>query len=157
MTLFEAKAPDPRDEEKIRRRNRAIIVVVIALMFAAGAAYWFRFWPEQRVVDKFFMQIELKQYEDAYAIWQADPNWKQHTERYALYPFGQFQLDWGPSGDYGVITSHKVEGALAPASKNGLVSGVVVVVTVNNRVQPACLWVEKKTKVISYSPRDCAK
>ena len=157
MTIFEAQPPDPRDEEKMRRRRRALVASVIALLLMGGAAYWFRYWPEQQVVDKFFKQIEAKNYENAYAIWQADPDWKQHTERYKLYPFGQFQLDWGPTGDYGEIKSHKVEGALPPRSKTGPVSGVVVVITVNDRVQPACLWVEKKTKVISYSPIECAK
>ena len=156
MTLFEAQTPDPRDEEKAKRRNRIIILIAVLLLIAVGTGYWFRYWPQERVVNNFFNLIEQKNYDAAYALWQADPNWKQHVDRYALYPFGQFQLDWGPTGDYGEITSHKVEGSLAPKS-NGPVSGVVVVITVNNRVQPACLWVEKKTKVISFSPRECAK
>ena len=155
MTLFEAQEPDPRDEAKIKRRTRAIIVLVVVVIVGLGTAYHFRHWREERAVDEFFNQVELKHYEDAYALWQADPQWKEHTDRYKQYPFGQFQLDWGPSGDYGPITSHKVEGSIEPKNKNGPVSGVVVKVTVNNRVQPACLWVEKKTRVISFSPREC--
>ncbi len=157
MTLFEAKPPDPRDEERTKRRYRTIIVIVVILLIGAGTAYRFRYWPEERIVSQFFNLVEQNNFDDAYSLWQADPAWKQHADRYKQYPFGQFQLDWGPSGDYGQITSHKVEGSLAPKNKNGPVSGVVVVVTVNNRVQPACLWVEKKTKAISFSPRDCAK
>ena len=30
-----------------------------------------------------------------------------------------------------------------------------VAVRVNDRAKPACLWVEKSTKAISFSPRDC--
>jgi hypothetical protein len=155
MTLFEAKEPDPRDAAKAKRRNRAIILLLVVVVIVAGTVYWFRHWKEERVVNQFFSLIEQNNFEGAYALWQADPQWKEHTDRYKQYPFGQFQLDWGPSGDYGTITSHKVDGSVEPKNKNGPVSGVVVKVTVNNRVQPACLWVEKKTKVISFSPREC--
>jgi hypothetical protein len=157
MTLFEAKAPDPRDEAKIRKHRRTAVIAAVALLALGAIAFHFRYWSEEKVADKFFNLIEQKNYEGAYALWQSDPDWKQHTDRYSQYPFGQFQLDWGPSGDYGEIKSHKISDALAPRNKNGPVSGVVVVFNVNDRVQPGCLWVEKKTKALSFSPVDCPK
>jgi hypothetical protein len=157
MTLFEAKPPDPRDEAKIRKRWRTAILAAVLLIVVAGILFHFRYWSEEQVVNKFFTLIEQKNYEAAYALWQADPDWKQHTSQYSQYPFGQFQLDWGPSGDYGEIKSHRVTDALSPRNKNGPVSGVVVVFHVNDRVEPGCLWVEKKTKALSFSPLDCPK
>ena len=75
-------------------------------------------------------------YERAYAIWNADPNWKQHPQKYSGYNFGTFELDWGPTGEYGEIRSHHIRTAMTP--KNA--SGVVVVVMINDRKEPLALW-----------------
>lgn len=155
MTIFEAQPEDPAAEARAKRRKRIAIVAVVVLLVLAVAGYWNRYWPEEHVVDKFFNAIEKKDYETAYSIWRADPQWQQHTDQYKQYPFGQFQLDWGPTGDYGYITKHDVRGAIAPQSNNSETTGVIVAVRVNDRAKPACLWVEKSTKAISFSPREC--
>ena len=155
MTIFEAKELDPRAEARARRLRNGLISFVIAVLLAAALLWWFRYWPEEHVVDKFFAAIEKKDLETAFALWNADPQWRAHTERYKDYPYGRFELDWGPSGDYGMISSHSVKGAVAPKAKVSEVSGVVVVVQVNGRAEPACLWVEKKTKTITFSPYPC--
>lgn len=156
MTLFEAKPVDPRAEHRARVLKRAIWTLIV-LALVAGALLWhFRYWPEEHVVDKFYTALEQKRYEDAFAIWNADPDWQKHTDRYKDYPFGQFQLDWGPTGDYGEIKQHDVKGADSPRSKIDVVSGVVVITEVNHRKEPNCLWVEKKSRQISYSHFNCA-
>jgi hypothetical protein len=48
-----------------------------------------------------------------------------------------------------------VDGSVVPRSRHTDASGVIVKVTINDRAEPACLWVEKKTKVISFSPIAC--
>jgi len=154
MSLFEAQ---PVDERKERRKSILKISVIVILLVVAVLAYLLRYWPEEHAVNRFFTAIEKKDYDHAYALWTADPQWKQHADRYANYSFGQFELDWGPAGEYGVITSHKVNGAVSPPSKTGVTTGVVVVVTVNDRAEPACLWVEKRSKQISFSPLECQK
>ena len=53
--------------------------------------------------------------------------------------------DWGPSGDYGVITKAKI----VVTKEYG--SGVVIGVRVNDNPKTLFLWVEKKTKTIGYS------
>jgi hypothetical protein len=156
MTIFESKPPDPVAEARSRRLKKLLIAAVLLLIVAGALAYWFRFWPEERVVDQFFTALEQKNYEKAYAIWRADPQWQQHVDRYSEYTYGQFQLDWGPTGDFGYITKHDVRGTVAPQSKNSKTSGVIVATRVNDRVKPACLWVEKSSKAISFSPRECA-
>lgn len=155
MTIFEAPQIDPRREARIQLLKRLVVILVIAAVILAPVLWYFRYWPETHAVDKFLTAIERKDYKQAFAVWNADPNWEQHADRYSNYTFGQFQLDWGPSGDWGEIKSHMIYGAVAPQSKVTTVSGVVVAAQINGRAQPACLWVEKKTHTISFSHLPC--
>jgi len=146
MTLLDAKEYDP---EKERKRRTRIIWVVVLVLVAAGLAWWFRFWPEERVAARFFDALQQQSYESAYAIWMHDPQWRQHPDRYQKYPFNEFYRDWGPGGEWGVIKSHKI---YAVGSPPGGGSGVIVDVTVNDRAQPARVWVQKSDKTMSFSP-----
>lgn len=144
-TIFEAKPYDPARE----RRRRLIIVSVISIvLIGAFLTWWFRYWPEEHRVDRFFTALEQKNYEEAYSIWMNDPDWKKHPQNYPRYNFGEFYTDWGPGGEWGLISNHHVDGAAAP--KGG--SGVVVVVTVNHRAEQARVWVEKSDKTMHFSP-----
>ena len=145
MTLFEAKEYDPSVEK--RRRMYAIAGLVLAAFFAF-LVYHFWDWREEHAVSKFLTAIEHKDYERAYTIWNADPNWKQHPQKFTRYPYAEFYQDWGPGGEWGLVNSYHVEGSDTP--KGG--SGVVVVVTVNHRSEPARLWVEKSDKTLTFSP-----
>jgi hypothetical protein len=144
-TLFEAPAYDPRRE----RRRKIIAAVAIVVVLCLGALAWvYRHWPEERVVNRFFAALEHKDFEQAYGIWMADKGWKQHPDKYARYPFKEFYIDWGPGGEYGIINTHHIEGSVSP--KGG--SGVVVVVKVNDRAEPARIWVETSDKSLTFSP-----
>lgn len=146
-TIFTAPQYDP---EKYKRRNRLIWTIVLAVVLVAALAWYFRYWPQEHLVDKFFTALEQKNYEQAYALWTADPNWKQHPDKYSSYPINEFMRDWGPSGEWGPIRSHKVEWAGKP---KGGASGVIVVVTVNERVDPKSnIWVESKDNTLTFSP-----
>ena len=150
MTLFEAPQYDPRRE---RRRKQIIGIAVLCFLILAYVGYHFRYWREERTINHFFQAIEQKDYENAYAIWNADPDWKQHLEKYKNYPFGAFELDWGPTGEYGAITRHRIATIIPP---KGGGSGVTVVTFLNDRRQPLALWVEKKDQSISYPPQEAA-
>ncbi len=145
MTIFEAKEYDPR---KARRRNIRIAIVVVAVAVIAIFIYVNRNWPQEHIVSQFFTALENKDYEKAYGLWVADKDWKQHPQAYASYSFGDFYGDWGPGGEWGVIRSFRVDGSANP--KGG--SGVVVVVTVNQRAEKARIWVENKDKSLTFSP-----
>jgi hypothetical protein len=145
MTLFEAKEYDPSKD----RRKRNIIISVIVLVILLGALGWhFRFWQQERVVNKFFTALEQRNYEQAYAIWFNDPDWKQHPEKHKDYDFHSFYLDWGPGGEWGLVNTHKIYTTVAGGS------GVTVVVVVNGRSQVCNVWVEKKDKTMSFPPRE---
>ncbi len=154
MTLFEAKPYDPAQA----RKKRNIIIGVVLLLIVISLVWWqLRFWPEERVVDHFFDALQQQNYEQAYGIWMHDPDWKQHPDRYARYSYNDFIKDWGPGGEWGIIKSHRIDGAGVPSGYSGSpfaqASGVVVVVTVNERVaDKARLWVQKSDKTLGFSP-----
>ena len=147
-TLFEAPPFDPSRE----RRKRIIIAsIVVACVVVGVFAYLYRYWPEERVVGQFFTALQHKDFEKAYGIWFHDANWKQHPQQYPSYSFSDFYSDWGPGGEWGIITTFHVDTAMVPPSEHGS-SGVVVQVTVNGRTKKCFIWVEKKTKTLTFSP-----
>src|SRR6266436_5750517 len=98
MTLMDAKE---FDEAGARRKKVRIGVIVGALLVVGFLAYQFRYWPEERLVNKFFTALERKDYATAYGLYMADAAWQQHTQRYLLYPYNEFYRDWGPGGEWG--------------------------------------------------------
>ena len=154
MTLFEAQ---PYDAAAARRKRIRISIVVAVLIVLAATGWRLRYWPEEHVVDQFFDALQQQNYEKAYGIWMHDPDWKQHPDRYSRYTYNEFIQDWGPGGEWGIIKSHSIDGAAVPKGGNGTTfdvasSGVVVVVTVNDRVQKAHVWVEKADQTLAFSP-----
>src|SRR2546423_11863218 len=116
MALMDAK---PVDEQGERRRRTIIASAIAAILLLAFFSWELRFWPEERIADKFFSRLQAQDFEGAYGVWMADPGWKQHPGKYARYPFGQFYLDWGPSGEGGIIHSHKSGEASNPLRGRG--------------------------------------
>lgn len=145
-TILTAPPYDPKRE---RRKKLIIIGIIVAVVVVGALAYTFRYWPEERVVSKFFTALEQQDFKQAYGIWMNDAGWQEHPQKYPDYPFNEFMRDWGLGGEWGVIRSFHIDGSAHP--KGG--SGVVVVVTVNNRVaDKARIWVEKKDKTLTFSP-----
>jgi hypothetical protein len=149
-SLFTAQEFDPAKE---RRRKRLIAAVISAVVILSVLAFIFRYWPYEHLANKFFIALEQKEYKTAYAIWVNNPNWEQNPERYVTqtkwnYPYSKFYEDWGPGSDWGIIQTHHIDGAGTVGSD---ASGVIVVVTINHRSDPARLWVEKKDKTFSWS------
>ena len=155
MTLFEAQ---PYDPAQARRRRVRITAIAAILLVCLILAWNFRHYPQERVVDTFFAALQQQDYEKAYGIWNHDPEWKQHPEKYASYSFPEFMKDWGPGGQWGIIKSYHIDGSAVPKGGTGTKfdvgsSGIVVVVTVNERVaDKAHIWVEKSDKTLGFSP-----
>ena len=146
MTLLDAKEYDP---EKERRKKIRIVSAIVFLLLAAFFLWWFRYWPEERVAERFFDALQKQDYESAYGIWMHDPQWRQHAERYKKYPFNEFYTDWGPGGQWGLVKSYKIYAAGTPPGGG---SGVIVDMIVNDRAEHARVWVEKSDKTMSFSP-----
>jgi hypothetical protein len=146
MTLLDAKE---FDAEKARKKKFRIIAIIVVVLVALGLLWWFRYWPQKRLVGQFFAALQKQDYNTAYATWMHDPNWQQHPERYSKYPFNDFYRDWGPGGEWGLIKTHKVYGASTCPSPS---TGVVVDVVVNDRAEHAQVWVEKSDDTLSFPP-----
>lgn len=147
-TLFDNK---PYDPEKEKRKKIRIASAILVLLIVAGLGWYFRYWQYEHRVDLLFRAIEAKDFDKAYGIWFNDPDWKQHPERYASYTSGQFYLDWGPGGEWGLIKTHKVIGTAKPPGK-GDGTGVIVGIIVNGRAEQCHVWMEKKDKTMHFSP-----
>jgi hypothetical protein len=145
-TILTAPQYDPRRE---KRKKQIIAAIILFVLGMAALLYAYRNWPEEHVVSKFFTALQNKDFKQAYGIWMHDPNWEQHPQKYTNYPFNEFYQDWGPGGEWGIIRSFHVDGSANPKHA----SGVVVVVTVNERVaDKARIWVEKSDKTLTFSP-----
>ena len=114
MALMDAKEYDPRPAE---RRRKIIATVVVAVIAVSVYLYLTRYNSEKKVINNFFQAIEQKDFDKAYGIYEGDPDWKQHPEKYANYTVNQFKLDWGPQSEYGVISSHRIDCALEPPNR----------------------------------------
>ncbi len=145
MSLLDAPEYDAARE---RRKKLLALGAVLLVTALAAAGYRLRHWPEERVVDRFFSALQAQDYETAYAIWLADPEWKQHRERYKDYSYGDFYSDWGPGGEWGLVRSHRIEDSHSPPNS----TGVIVEVVVNERAQKARVWVEKESKTLTFPP-----
>lgn len=146
MTLLDAKQYDPETSRKKWRRIGSALAILVVLLFLG---WWFRYWPEERIVGHFFDALKSQDYKTAYGIWMHDPNWAQHPEQHSKYAFNDFYRDWGPGGEWGLIKSDKVYGA---STCPGPSSGVVVDIIVNGRTEHAQVWVEKSDKTLSFPP-----
>jgi hypothetical protein len=147
MTLMDAPKFDVRRE----RRNRDLWITAVVLVVAGGITWgswaletpwqlWH--WPSIHRINQFFASVESGDLQKAYAQWNNDPNWQQHK----AYDFTQFQKDWGPASDYGVIKSHQI--VIAHKVGNGVVLGV----SINGGKTPIFLRVDHQTKTIGFSP-----
>lgn len=94
----------------------------------------------------FLKTVESGDLTKAYGLWNEDPEWQQHPERYKAYGIDRFQQDWGSGSQYGQIRRHKF--VLSRSWGNGVITGV----DINGGKTPVFLWVDRKTKTISFSP-----
>lgn len=122
MTLLDA----PKYDERRERRKRTILVSVLSLLVVGFVGFWLAAgrpvdWPwkwQTYLVGRFrtaqFLKaVENNEMEKAYGIWEHDPKWQQHPNKYG-YPYHRFIGDWGPGmieNTYGTIHSHKIVAA----------------------------------------------
>jgi hypothetical protein len=143
MTLMDAPMYDAVRE---RRHKHIVIAVFVLAVLSALGIWWFWNWPEEHRVNAFLATVESGDLAKAYGLWNQDPAWQQHPERYKAYGFDRFQQDWGSGSPNGQIRSHIF--VLSKSWGNGVIEGV----DLNGGKTPVFLWVDRKTKAISFSP-----
>lgn len=143
MTLLDAP---PYDPERARRWRKRIIYALIVCAIVGFLAYHFWDWREEHLVNQFFAAVESQDMPKAFGIWNNDPDWEKHPQKYATYPYGRFLVDWGKASDWGVIKTHKI------VEVKSVGNGVVIGVEVNGNKTPVFLWVERSKKTLAFSP-----
>ena len=93
-----------------------------------------------------FAALQRQNLETAFGIWNQDPGWKQHPDKYSKYSYGEFDQDWGPSGEWGLIKSYAIDCSYSSGS------GVIIQTTVNRRTKHGYVWVDKSDKTLHFSP-----
>jgi hypothetical protein len=154
MTLMDA----PKfDAAKARRRVRmgiaaAVLVVLIGVFgvagFLLGHGWFFNNVPTERHVATFLHTVQSGDMDKAYAIWENDPDWKQHPDQYLPYGFPQFRQDWGPGSDGGDVKSFHVD----ISKRNDSGQGIIIAVKLNGNPKPVFLFYQRSTKRMSFSP-----
>ena len=147
MTLMDAGAYDRTSDRK--RRTLTIVLLCVTGIIAIIA---FLTWnmPAERRVNQLFAAIEKQDFPQAFGIWNNDPGWQQHAQRYAAagYSYGRFVSDWGSDSDYGTIKSHKI---LHATSRYG--NSTLLAVEVNGRKGALLtLAVEKHAHAMTFPP-----
>jgi hypothetical protein len=157
MTLLDAPSYDAGRAR--RTRTLAISGIVLFVVAFFGTILWALEWPWQvwhlpsdHRVNQFMAAVEGGDLNQAYGLWNHDPNWQQHPQQYQPYDFVAFQKDWGPANeDYGQIKSH----ALFIAHRVG--NGVLIGLYINGVKKPLFLRVDNKAKTIGFSPVELSR
>jgi hypothetical protein len=149
MTLL--NAPEYNARRETRNRNLLIGAGVLALLlvvtgvggYLVGHGWFFSNLPAEHKVSNFFNALEAKDYNKAYAIWENDPAWQQHPQKYD-YTLQRFTEDWTTGSDWGPITSHHVD----ISKRTG--SGIIIAVTVNGSPKKLFMWYERSNGTLTY-------
>jgi hypothetical protein len=141
MTLLDAPAYDQAHANHYRSVSAVVLVVIAGLMF-----WLFRNVPAEHRVNQFFSAIEARDFTQAFGIWNNDPHWQQHVQKYDSYSYGRFLVDWSESGDYGRISSHPI------LHITSLGNTSLMAVEVNGHKTPLILAVTKNTHTMNYPP-----
>ena len=100
MTLLNAPVYDEGKEKlKVRLLIAAGVLVALVVLitlggFLAGHGWAFSNYPAEHRVGEFFAALEAKDYGKAFAIYNNDPAWQQHPEKYKDYSEARFKEDW---------------------------------------------------------------
>jgi hypothetical protein len=155
MSLMDAPAYDPVREN--RRRNLAIgaavtFVLLIVLTLAgyiAGHGWLFSNLGYEHRVNLFFDALQAKDYSKAFGIYNNDPDWQQHPQKYADYPLAKFTEDWTTySPVRGPIFAHHVDVSKSDGSGT-FGTGIIVAVNVNDKKE-IFMYVNRRDKTMTW-------
>jgi len=160
MTLLNAPAYNERKEklQKYLLLGSFITIVVLVLLTLAGYllghGWLFSNLPAEHRVDTFYTALEAKDYNKAFGIYNNDPNWQQHPEKFKDYPINRFTTDWtteSPAG--GPILTHHIDISRTDGSGN-FGAGIIVAATVTTAAKPMpqklFIYYIRKTGELTY-------
>jgi hypothetical protein len=156
MTLLNAPAYNERRETLKRNLlvGSGILIVALVLItltgYVMGHGWFFINLPAEYKVKSFLNTVEQGDYAKAYGIWEHDPEWQQHPEKYKDYPLQRFTEDWTTETSWeGPVTSFHVD-----VSKRNA-TGTAVAATINGKKR-LFLFCNKSDGTITYFPNEIA-
>lgn len=155
MSLMDAPAYDTRRAH----RNKALliglaslIVLLIALTllgFILGHGWLFSNLPAEHKVNEFYTALQDKDYVKAYGIYENDPSWGQHPDRYRGYPLARFTQDWTTYSPVNApIHSHHVD--VSGTDGSGTFGTGIIVASTLNGTKGIDVYVSRADGTISY-------
>jgi hypothetical protein len=154
MDLMNAPVFDERKERNKKNLLIGSLVLVVALIlltiggYLAGHGWLFLNLPTEHRVNNFFNALEAKDYPKAFGIYNNDPNWQQHPDKYKDYPLERFTEDWTTESPVKApITRHHVD--LSRTDGEGKSSGTIVAVSVNGG-HKLFMWVLKRDGTMTW-------
>jgi hypothetical protein len=148
MTLLE-----PPVETSSKRRHLKFIAGALVLLAAVVLYLTFRFYPEQRAVQRLFDALVAADTKTAYQLWKPQPS----------YRFQDFLTDFGPYGYYGPVKSYKIIKISEPrGSRNNVAVEVAVSpfspmpdatdAEKSRRTKVITVWMNTEDKSFSFPP-----
>jgi hypothetical protein len=131
MTLLNAPVYDEQKEK--RKRNllvgsgitAALLAVLTVAGFLMGHGWLFMNLPVEHKVSTFLSALQAQDYPRAFGIFNNDPGWQQHPEKYKDYPLRRFTEDFSTQSDWkGPVTSFKVQCSKRDASGTAVASRI---------------------------------
>ncbi len=128
------------DYKRARMKKRLFFTVFGTAITALLLFVLFRNFPEKRTVRHFLNAVGSGDYQKAYQMWGCTPATPCRD-----YSFQKFMEDWGAKGQYANVKAATV--TTVDSCGNGVVTTLQY-----PSAEPVGLWVERSTKVISFSP-----
>jgi hypothetical protein len=155
VTLLNAPDYNPANDERNRKIfiGAAVTIALLAVLavagFVAGHGWLFSNLPYEHRVNDFFDALEARDYAKAYGIYNADPDWQQHPQKYTDYPLQRFTEDWTTQSPVKApITNHHVDISRTDGSGT-FGTGVIVAVRINGD-HPIFMYVNRKDKTMTW-------
>ena len=155
MSLMDAPV---YDERSARRKQTALItvaaVIVLLLLltflgFVLGHGWLFTNLPAEHHVSEFYDALQNKDYAKAYGLYNNDPTWQQHPQKYTSYPLARFTEDWTKySPVNGPITSHHVD--LSRTDGTGFLGTGIIVAAHVNGDHKVFVYVDRSDGTFTY-------
>jgi hypothetical protein len=128
------------DEQRERKRKRIILGSIVVVVAAVSLYAFFHNFSEERAAKRFLENLRSHDYQSGYRMWGC-------TEQTPCrdYTFDRFLSDWGPKGSY--PDPSKLSYGEVDSCGGGVVLGLVY-----PGADPAGLYVDRSTKILSFAP-----
>jgi hypothetical protein len=144
---------EPPVETSSKTRHLKFVAGALVLLAAVVLYLTFRFYPEQRAVQRFFDALVAGDVKTAYQLWKPSSSYRMQD----------FLTDWGPYGYYGPVKSYKIIKISAPKDSSNSVAVEVAVspfspmpdasdAEKSRRTRVVTVWMNTEDKSFSFPP-----